>query len=209
MAFIPKPLPPIPGLQYDDSLLTTLSLADRALARLDGNGRLGRLLITLFLCEQEVLHKPLLYLSLYLRRHQNQYYQLLNEIRYDGAWEAWCQFFLQGIKEISDEALTTAQEIISLKENVTGRLFTVGKASLLAFRLADHLFQSPVITVPQVQEALKTNRQTAYDLIHTFEDLGIIIEMTGKKRYKKYLFSEYIKIIEKGCDWEGEIARLN
>ena len=167
---------------------------------LDGNGRLGRLLITLFLCEKQVLHKPLLYLSLYLKRHQDQYYRLLNEVRYDGAWEKWVAFFLQGIWEISDEALKTAQEIILLKEKIIDKLLIGEKTSLLAIRLTDLLFQSPIITVPQVQESLDTNRQTAYDMIHIFESIGIITEITGKKRYKKYLFQEYIEIIEKGCN---------
>lgn len=167
---------------------------------LDGNGRLGRLLIILYLCEKEVLHKPLLYLSLYLKRHQDRYYQLLNEVRYDGAWEMWVLFFLQGIQEISDEALKTVQEIISLKQKIIDQLHTGEKTSLLAIRLTDLIFKSPIITVPQIQESLHTNRQTAYDMIHTFEELGIITEMTGKKRYKKYLFREYIEIIEKGCE---------
>jgi len=167
---------------------------------LDGNGRLGRLLITLFLYEKQVLHKPLLYLSLYLKRHQDQYYRLLNEVRYDGAWEKWISFFLQGIWEISDEALKTAQEIIFLKEKIIDKLLTGDKTSLLAIRLTDLLFQSPIITVPQVQKSLDTNRQTAYDMIHIFENIGIITEITGKKRYKKYLFQEYIEIIEKGCN---------
>lgn len=165
---------------------------------LDGNGRLGRLLITLFLCEKKVLHKPLLYLSLYLKRNQDLYYQLLNEVRYEGAWELWIHFFLQGIQEISEEALITAQEIISLKEKVIDLLLTGEKTSLLAIKLTDLLFKSPIITAPQIQESLHTNRQTAYDMIHTFEQFGIISEITGKKRYKKYLFREYIEIIEKG-----------
>jgi Fic family protein len=165
---------------------------------LDGNGRLGRLLITLFLCEKKVLHKPLLYLSLYLKRNQDLYYQLLNEVRYEGAWELWIHFFLQGIQEISEEALITAQEIISLKEKVIDQLLIGEKTSLLTIKLTDLLFKSPIITAPQIQESLHTNRQTAYDMIHTFEQFGIISEITGKKRYKKYLFREYIEIIEKG-----------
>lgn len=165
---------------------------------LDGNGRLGRLLITLFLCEKKVLHKPLLYLSLYLKRNQDLYYQLLNDVRYEGAWELWIHFFLQGIQEISEEALITAQEIISLKEKVIDQLLIGEKTSLLTIKLTDLLFKSPIITAPQIQESLHTNRQTAYDMIHTFEQFGIISEITGKKRYKKYLFREYIEIIEKG-----------
>ena len=165
---------------------------------LDGNGRLGRLLITLFLCEKKVLHKPLLYLSLYLKRNQDLYYQLLNDVRYEGAWELWIHFFLQGIQEISEEALITAQEIISLKEKVIDQLLIGEKTSLLTIKLTDLLFKSPIITAPQIQESLHTNRQTEYDMIHTFEQFGIISEITGKKRYKKYLFREYIEIIEKG-----------
>ncbi|KAF5091577.1 hypothetical protein DSECCO2_08360 [anaerobic digester metagenome] len=97
-----------------------------------------------------------------------------------------------------EEALITTQEIISLKEKVIDQLLIGEKTSLLTIKLTDLLFKSPIITVPQIQESLHTNRQTAYDMIHTFEQFGIISEITGKKRYKKYLFREYIEIIEKG-----------
>lgn len=165
---------------------------------IDGNGRMGRLFITFYLCWKGILARPLLYLSIYLKKHREEYYSLLQEIRYEGNWEAWLKFFLQGIIEVSNEALANAREIIGLKETLLDTLVKNDAGGLSAVRLLDLLFKKPVVTVADITSALEISHQPAYDLVNLFEKLGILVEMTGKKRYKKYLFADYVRIIERG-----------
>jgi Fic family protein len=165
---------------------------------IDGNGRMGRLLITFWLCRKGILARPLLYLSIYLKAHREEYYSLLQEIRFEGNWEDWLKFFLQGIIEVSREALAHAREIIGLKEQLLDTLIHENAGGLNAVRLLDLLFKKPVVTVPDVSAALGISHQPAYDLVNQFEEMGILREITGKKRYKKYLFDAYVRIIERG-----------
>ena len=165
---------------------------------IDGNGRMGRLIITFYLCRKGILARPLLYLSTYLKQHREEYYRLLQEIRFEGDWESWLKFFLKGIIGVSGEALAAAREIISLKENLIESLVHNNVGGLNAVRLLDLLFAKPVITVGDISSGLGISHQPAYDLVNRFEKLGILREITGKKRYKKYLFSEYLRIIERG-----------
>lgn len=165
---------------------------------IDGNGRMGRLIITFYLCRKGILARPLLYLSTYLKQHREEYYRLLQEIRFEGDWESWLKFFLKGIIGVSGEALAAAREIISLKENLIDSLVHNNVGGLNAVRLLDLLFAKPVITVGDISSGLGISHQPAYDLVNRFEKLGILREITGKKRYKKYLFSEYLRIIERG-----------
>lgn len=165
---------------------------------IDGNGRMGRLFTTFYLCQKGILARPLLYLSTYLKQHREEYYSLLQEIRFEGAWESWLKFFLRGIIEVSNEALANAKEIIALEERLTGTLVKNTAGGLNAIRLLDLLFKKPVVTVADISEALGISHQPAYDLVNLFERLEILQEITGKKRYKKYLFTEYLRIIERG-----------
>ncbi len=165
---------------------------------IDGNGRMGRLLITFWLCRKGILARPLLYLSIYLKAHREEYYSLLQEIRFEGNWESWLKFFLRGIRDVSSEALTNAQEIIRLKEQLLDTVIRENAGGLNAIRLLDLLFKKPVVTVPDISSALGISHQPAYDLVNQFEKLGILREITGKKRYKKYLFDGYVRIIERG-----------
>jgi len=164
----------------------------------DGNGRMGRLLITFYLCRKGILSRPLLYLSIYLKQNRAEYYRLLQNIRFEGDWESWLKFFLKGVIEVSQEARAAAREIITLKENLTGTLARNNVGGLNAVRLLDLLFGKPVITVGDISSGLGISHQPAYDLVNQFERLGILREITGKKRYKKYLFSDYLRIIERG-----------
>jgi Fic family protein len=165
---------------------------------IDGNGRMGRLFITFWLCQKKILARPLLYLSIYLKAHREEYYSLLQEIRFEGDWESWLKFFLRGIIEVSHEALANAREIISLKEKLLDTLVRNNVGGMSAVRFLDMLFTKPVITVGDISSALGISHQPAYDLVNQFENLGIIREITGKKRYKKYLFIDYVRIIERG-----------
>jgi Fic family protein len=165
---------------------------------IDGNGRMGRLFITFYLCWKGILARPLLYLSIYLKTHRDEYYRLLQEIRFEGDWESWLKFFLRGIIEVSNEALANAREIILLKEKLIDTLVQNNVGGLNAVRLLDLLFTKPVVTAADISSTLGISHQPAYDLVNQFEKLGILREITGKKRYKKYLFVDYVRIIERG-----------
>ncbi len=165
---------------------------------IDGNGRMGRLLITFYLCFAGILARPLLYLSIYLKQHRSEYYQLLQEIRFEGDWESWIKFFLKGIIEVSNGAMMAAREIITLKGKLIEDLVQNNVGGLNSVRLLDLLFSRPVITVTDISKTLKISHQPAYDLVDLFLKLGILREITGKKRYKRYLFIDYVGIIEKG-----------
>ena len=165
---------------------------------IDGNGRMGRLFITFYLCQKGILARPLLYLSIYLKQHREEYYSLLQEIRMEGDWESWLKFFLRGVIEVSKEALANAKEIIALKERLIDTLVKNNAGGLNAIRLLDLLFTKPVVTVTDISSALGISHQPAYDLVDQFEKLEILREITGKKRYKKYLFTDYLRIIERG-----------
>jgi Fic family protein len=164
----------------------------------DGNGRMGRLLITFYLCSVNRLSRPLLYLSFYLKKNKSVYYDLLNNIRTNGDWESWIQFFLKGVIEVSDNAIDTAKRIIKLKEDTINKLLDDNEGGKNAIRLVNSLFTRPFVSTTTVSEDLEVSMQTATKLIKKFEELEILAEYTGKQRYKRYYFIDYIKIIEEG-----------
>ena len=164
----------------------------------DGNGRIGRLLITFYLFSKGILSRPLLYLSFYLKKNREQYYNLLMKVRLKGAWENWIKFFLKGIREISDEAGATARKIITLKEYLITKLYENSISSIYAVKLIDLLFKTPIIDVGNITKKLKVSKDTGSQLVNKFEKIGILKELTGKQRYKKYLFTDYVNIIAKG-----------
>lgn len=167
---------------------------------LDGNGRIGRLLITFYLYWRNILSKPLLYLSFYFKKNRAEYYDLLMKVRKEGVWEEWIKFFLKGIGEVSKEATNTARKIIKLKDDLITKLYENSISSIYAVRLIDLLFKNPVIDVKNIVEELNTHRDTANELVKRFERIGILKEITGKQRYKKYIFSDYVDIIKKGTE---------
>lgn len=165
---------------------------------LDGNGRIGRLLITFYLCWEKILNKPLLYLSIYLKKNQVVYYDLLMKVRNEGAWEEWVKFFLTGVAETSQEAAGTAREIIRLKEDMVTLLHEKCVTSVYAIKLLDRLFHTPLIGTSMAARDLKTSRETANQLIKKFIAAGILKETTGKQRHKRYVFKPYVSIIARG-----------
>jgi len=210
--FVPPPPEQVPGLMKDlerfiQSHDRTPTLVKAALIHaqletihpyLDGNGRMGRLMITFYLCSKDVLARPLLYLSYYLKRNREKYYTLLNGIRYQGNWEAWLEFFLQGVIEVSNNSIETAKRIIQLKETLIEKLLENNIGGVNAVKLIDTLFDHPIIAIGQVMEELRISRQAATKLVGKFEDIGIVEEITGKERYKQYMFVDYVRIIEEG-----------
>ena len=165
---------------------------------LDGNGRIGRLLITFYLFWEGILTKPLLYLSYYLKKNRAEYYDLLMEVRLKGAWEDWIKFFLKGVIETSEEAAKTAREVIQLKEELITKLHDHSISSVFAVKLIDMLSKTPLISVKDIFVKLNVSKEAANELVKKFEKIGILKEITGKQRYKKYSFREYIDIIARG-----------
>ncbi|MBD1902697.1 Fic family protein [Trichocoleus sp. DQ-A3] len=163
---------------------------------LDGNGRIGRLLITFLLCQRGILQRPLLYLSHYLKFHRTEYYDRLMAIRTDGDWEGWLKFFLRGIYEVSQSATATARSILDLREvhrEVIGHL-TGG--SNYGLRLLDLLFAQPIVNVRLVEEYLQCAYVTASKIVEQFAELGLLREFTGWQRNRRYRYEPYLALFE-------------
>ncbi len=167
---------------------------------LDGNGRVGRLLITLVLIHEGALEKPLLYLSLYFKKHREEYYERLNAIRKEGNWEGWLKFYLRGIYEISVQAVDAARAILSLQEKHRAQIMKLGRAAGSAMRLFDLIFQKPFVTVNLVSRDLSLSAPAARRAITNLEQLGILKETSGKQRDREYLYEQYFNIILSGIE---------
>lgn len=162
---------------------------------LDGNGRVGRLLITFLLCERQVLGKPVLYLSHYFKRHRSTYYDLLQGVRDAGDWESWLAFFLEGIVEVSHQAAETARRLLALREEhrmaITDHL---GRAAGNGHRVLDKLFERPIQSVNDVRQLTGTSFAAANDLVARLVDLGILEEITGQARNRRFRHSAYVRL---------------
>lgn len=164
---------------------------------LDGNGRVGRLLITFLLCEKGILLKPVLYLSHYFKRHRAEYYERLQAVRDRGAWEAWLTFFLTGVAEVSGEATETARKILALREKhrsvITERL---GRAAGNGHRVLESLYMRPTLSVIEVQELTGTSYPAANQLVGKLVDSGILVESTGHTRHRRFRYQSYVGLFE-------------
>ncbi|MEO8182467.1 MAG: Fic family protein [Deltaproteobacteria bacterium] len=163
---------------------------------LDGNGRVGRLLITFLLCHGGVLSRPLLYLSHYLKRHRQQYYDRLQAVRVDGQWEEWLLFFLEGVAEVAVEAQATAGKILALRELHRNQLASEGRASGNLLRALDRLFEHPVLTVRTLERELEVNYATANSVLTRMLELGLIEESTGYRRHRRFKYTPYVALFE-------------
>jgi Fic family protein len=169
---------------------------------LDGNGRIGRLLITLLLEHWKLLSEPLLYLSLFFKRHRAEYYRLLNAVRIEGIWEAWVSFFLEGVSTIGDEAADTARDLFVLVNKDRARVLSAPNASVMAARLLDQLPRHPMVTVPRVVELLDTTKPTATKAVGVLEELGILRETTGRRRDRTFSYAAYLDRLRAGTELE-------
>jgi Fic family protein len=160
---------------------------------LDGNGRVGRLLITFLLVHRSVLHRPLLYLSVYLKRHRAEYYDRLMAIRNSGDWEGWLRFFLTGVAQTAEEAAVTARAILDLREGHR-RLIQERVPGVNGLRLLDLLFERPLVHVNIVKDSLGIAFVTANKLIEQLENLGILEEITGRKRDRIFSYTPYVAL---------------
>jgi Fic family protein len=159
----------------------------------DGNGRVGRLLIPLLLCERNILTKPLLYLSAYLERHRAQYMDLLLRVSQKGEWERWIEFFLNGVAEQAIDGVERATKLMILWQNYRKRLQTA-RMSILAQNLVDQLFQQPAMSVGLAQQVLKVSFASAQNNIMRLVRLGILQEMTGRKRDRIFIAPEILQL---------------
>ena len=162
---------------------------------LDGNGRVGRLLIIFLLCNEKVLLKPVLYLSHYFKQHRAQYYDLLQNIRTGGDWEEWLIFFLDGIFIVSEEATETARRIVQLREAHRKIIqYVFGRTAANGLRILEHLYSQPIIAVADIVELTAVSYQAANQLMERFVKAQILTEVTGGARNRKYRYNEYIEL---------------
>jgi len=163
---------------------------------LDGNGRIGRLLITFYLCQQQILHKPLLYLSNYFKKHRQIYYDRLNDLRTKDEIERWLEFFLQGIIETAEQSVNTARKIILLRERGITTISTFGRSTEKAMKLYNYLFRSPMIRIKDVEQISALSNPAALSLVKKFVNSDILRELTGFKRNRVFSFADYIALFE-------------
>ena len=166
----------------------------------DGNGRLGRLLITLLLCAEDVLHEPMLYLSLYFKQNRQAYYDRLQAVRTEGDWEGWLAFFFQGVYESSGQAVQTAQRLLKLFEDDRVRLQDIGRAAGSAIRLHQHLQSRSITTAAEAARALGLSETAVNKSLARLERLGIVRELTGQQRYRIFAYDEYLNILAEGTE---------
>jgi Fic family protein len=162
---------------------------------LDGNGRVGRLLITFLLVFRGVLHRPLLYLSVYLKRNRAEYYDRLMAIRNSGDWESWLRFFLTGVAQTAEEATATARAILELREEHRHRI-QERTAGVNGLRLLDLLFERPLVHVNLVKDSLGISFVTANKLVEQLEGLGVVEEITGRKRDRIFSYTPYVALFQ-------------
>jgi Fic family protein len=163
---------------------------------LDGNGRLGRLLITIFLCANGVMHEPLLYLSLYFKSHRADYYRLLQEVRERGAWEAWLEFFLTGVTETANEAFDSATKIAALFAKDRERIVNAGERTGSTLQVYEALKTSPFATAAKMVATTGLTMPTVNGTLEQLLKLGIVEEVTGKRRGRVFGYREYLTILK-------------
>jgi Fic family protein len=167
---------------------------------LDGNGRVGRLLITFQLCHAGVLREPLLYLSLYFKQHRPEYYRLLNHVRTTGDWEAWIAFFLEGVRVTADGAAATAQRLQALFAEDRERVARAGRRAASALRVHDALKARPVASVQDIRARSDLSFPTAGSAVDLLVKLGIARELTGKRRNRVFVYDRYLAILNEGAE---------
>jgi len=167
---------------------------------LDGNGRLGRLLITLLLCQQGVLQEPMLYLSLYFKTHRQHYYRLLNDVRETGDWEAWLRFFSEAVSVTAAQAVESARDLHQLVRNDRERVTGLGRAGGSALQVLNALSAHPIATAGSIGDATGLVPATVNRVLVRLCDMGIVTEITNQKRNRVFGYTEYIAILNRGTD---------
>ncbi len=170
---------------------------------LDGNGRLGRLLIALLLCEQKVLREPMLYLSLYFKTHRQYYYELLNNVRMTGDWEAWLDFFAEAVIVTATQAVETAQQLLDLSNQDRDKISGLGRAAASTLQVHRALMEHPIATSGSLVEKTGITPATVNKALGHLEQLGIVKELTAQKRNRLFSYAGYIEIMSRGTELPG------
>ncbi|OGQ96122.1 MAG: cell filamentation protein Fic [Deltaproteobacteria bacterium RIFOXYA12_FULL_61_11] len=170
---------------------------------LDGNGRLGRLLIALLLCEQKVLREPMLYLSLYFKTHRQYYYELLNNVRLTGDWEAWLDFFAEAVIVTATQAVETAQQLLDLLNQDRDKISGLGRAAASTLQVHRALMEHPIATSGSLVEKTGITPATVNKALSHLEQLGIVKELTAQKRNRLFSYAGYIEIMSRGTELPG------
>ncbi|MCK4604330.1 MAG: Fic family protein, partial [Deltaproteobacteria bacterium] len=215
-AFVPPPAEQVPEcigkleLFLHDRPEPTPALLKAALAHvqfetihpfLDGNGRLGRLLITLLLCEQKMLREPMLYLSLYFKTHRQYYYKLLNGVRLSGDWEAWLDFFAEAVIVTATQAVDTARQLIDLVNGDRDKISGLGRAAASILGVHRALMERPIATAGWLVKKTGITPATVNKCLCHLERLGIVLELTGAKRNRLFSYARYVEIMNQGTEW--------
>jgi len=167
---------------------------------LDGNGRLGRLLITLLLCEQKALREPMLYLSLYFKTYRQYYYELLNEVRLSGYWEVWLDFFAEAVIKTANQAGDTTRQLTDLSKGDRDKIKGIGRAALSTLQVHRALLERPISTAGWLVKKTAISPATVNKCLSHLERLGIVSELTGQKRNRLYSYTRYIEIMNYGTE---------
>lgn len=167
---------------------------------LDGNGRVGRLLITFLLCHAGILREPILYLSLYFKQHRDEYYRQLERVRTEGDWEAWLEFFLEGVRQTADGAVSTAQRLVAMFREDRERIQRGGRVAGSALRVHDLMSERPITNLREIVDRTKLSFPAASAGMKLLADLGLATELTGKKRNRLYSYSRYLAILNEGTE---------
>jgi len=194
-------------LHHEDAALPPLIRAGLAHVQfetihpfLDGNGRLGRLLITLILCEAGILQQPILYLSLFLKARRDDYYRLLQEVRQAGTWETWMEFFLTGVAETAEQAAATARELIAMFDAHRQAIGRLGRAAPSALRVHELMQARPIVTIQTASDRLGISFPTAAAALENLVEIRIVRETTGRQRGRVYAYSDYIALLDRGTE---------
>ncbi len=167
---------------------------------LDGNGRVGRLLVTFYLCHAGVLREPLLYLSLYFKQNRSTYYKLLDRVRREGDWEAWLTFFLEGVKEVADGSVSTAERLGALFRADRARVEGSGRRAGSALRVHEALKARPIQSMPAVRDLTKLSFPAVSSAMDLLVELRIVRELTGKRRNRLFVYDRYLAILNEGTE---------
>jgi len=167
---------------------------------LDGNGRVGRLLITLLLCAENILREPMLYLSLYFKTNRQKYYDFLQRVRAKGDWEGWLRFFLTGVHDSADQAASTSQSIVRLFEADRRKIEKLGRPAVSALRVHQMLQRKPIISALAGADETGLTRQTVLLSLKHLQKLRIVRELTGKERHRLFVYDEYVNILSEGTE---------
>jgi Fic family protein len=167
---------------------------------LDGNGRIGRLLIAFILHHEGVLTRPLLYLSLFFKQHREEYYRLLDQVRFEGDWEAWVDFFLEGVEQTAAGAVDTARRLVALFEEDEGEVQSLGRIAATTLRVLGVLRKRPIANLTQVSELAGISFPSASKGMEALVRLGIVRELTGQRRNRIYQYVRYLEILSEGTE---------